>query len=536
MLKPFFIPPDEDQGLATPSPEAMALVASQPSARLRVGALPRWLASGLVLAACAGFMFLDRRPAPIVLWDESRIVVNALEMHLSGRLRLVTTYGLRPDLWNTKPPLLIWLMDLSASVFGVSEWTLRLPSMLAAMGTLALVMSFTRRATQSLSAGALAAVLLTLSVLFFAEHGARTADYESLLCFLTTAYLYLLFFALHRRRPRAVAVMAAGGLIAAAMLTKSVAGLLPGLGVGLYLIAIGRWRRPLQSSWYLTAGLLVVIIGAAYLLLREQAAPGYLRAFMFNDVSGRFASALDRHGGPPWFYLEDLFVDGAFSAGLFALAAVMALACARGRCRLALIFSLCVSVAIVAVLSFSATKLTHYAITACPFLAVLTAIGAHEGLKALNRANAAGRLTILTPRVAHGLLAALLSVIAARSAYARISWVPGREVYPQALYGELFSGLAAQGVRSVRVVDAGVVRGATVAAGVASDYAPQLDFYRELANARGMDVVRIAPGAMSLQTGGEVLATCDSDFTPHVRATGVNLTTIAGCAAVRRAP
>ncbi len=235
---------------------------------------PRWLASALVLAGCAGFMFFDLRTPPIILWDESRMAVNALEMHLSGHLRLVTTYGFQPDLWNTKPPLLIWLMDLSASVFGVSEWSLRLPSMIAAMGTLALVMSFTRRVTQSFLAGALAAVLLALSVLFFAEHGARTADYEALLCFLTTAYLYVLFFALHRRRPSAVVVLAAGGLIAAAILTKSVAGLLPGVGVALYLLVVGRWKRPLQSPWYVAAGVLAVGTGAAYFLLREHAAPG----------------------------------------------------------------------------------------------------------------------------------------------------------------------------------------------------------------------------------------------------------------------
>jgi 4-amino-4-deoxy-L-arabinose transferase-like glycosyltransferase len=511
----------------------MALVASTPSARLSLGALRRWMASALVLAGCAGFMFFNVRTPPIILWDESRMAVNALEMHLSGHMRLVTTYGFQPDLWNTKPPLLIWLMDMSASLFGVSEWSLRLPSMIAAMGTLALVMSFTRRVTQSFLAGALAAVLLALSVLFFAEHGARTADYEALLCFLTTAYLYVLFFALHRRRPHSGLVMAAGGLIAAAILTKSVAGLLPGVGVGLYLVVVGRWKRPLQSPWYMAAGALALGLGAAYFLLREHAAPGYLKAVMFNDVSGRFTSALDRHSGPPWYYLKDFFVDGAFSAGMLAAAAPLALISARGRERLGLIFSLCVTAGILAVLSVSATKLNHYGITACPFIAIFTAIGAHEGLKALGRANARGQVQVLTPRTAYVLLALVLGVIAARSAYARVSWLAQREVYPQASYGELFSELSARGVRSVRVVEGGVVRPGVAADGVARDYAPQLDFYRLLAESRGMDVVRIAPGALKLQTRGVVLATCDPSYAPQLTATGANLTAIPGCVAVR---
>ena len=510
----------------------MALVASTPSARLHLGVAPRWLASALVLAGCAGFMFFDRRTAPIVLWDESRMAVNALEMHLSGHLRLVTTYGFQPDLWNTKPPLLIWLMDLSASLFGVSEWSLRLPSMIAAMGTLALVLSFTRRVTQSFLAGALAAVLLALSVLFFAEHGARTADYEALLCFLTTAYLYLLFFALHRRRPRAGLVMAAGGLIAAALLTKSVAGLLPGVGVALYLLVAGRWKRPLQSPWYVAAAALALGTGAAFFLLREHAAPGYLRAVMFNDVSGRFTSALDRHSGPPWYYLKDVFVDGAFSAGMLAFAAPLALLGARGRSRLGLIFSLCVTVGILAVLSFSATKLNHYGITACPFIAILTAIGAHEGLKALARAKTRGQMQVLTPRIAYVLLALVLALVGVRSAYGRAGW--RREFYPQASYGQLFGELLARGVRSVRVVESGVMRSGVAADGVTRNYAPQLDFYRLLANSRGMDVVRIAPGALLARGSGVVLATCDPGYAPRLKAMGVTFASTQGCVAVRR--
>ncbi len=512
----------------------MALIAATPAARLRARFLPRRLSGALVLAACAGFLFFDLRTAPIVLWDESRMAVNALEMHLSGHLRLITTYGFQPDLWNTKPPLLIWLMDLSMSLFGVSEGSMRLPSMLSALGVLALVLSFTRRVTHSFPTAALATGLLALSVLFFAKHGARTADYEALLGFLTTGYLYVLFFALHRRRPGAVAVLTAGGLVAAAVLTKSVAALLPGLGVPLYLVIHRRWRRPLQSPWYAAAGALALGLAAAYFLLREHAAPGYLRAVMFNDVSGRFTSALDRHSGPPWYYLQRFFVDGAFSGGLLAAAAPLALLSARGSARLALVFSLCVTAAILTVLSFSATKLNHYGFTAGPFIAISTAIGVREGIRALTHASARGKLRILTPRVAYLLLALVLGAIGAQSAYARLIWLPTQEFYPQARYGELFQALSAQGVRSVRVVEGGVVGPGVVAAGVAPDYAPQLDFYRLLANSRGMDVARITPGALSTQPHGVVLASCDPAYAPRVKAFGADLSTLPGCVAARR--
>ena len=528
----FFTLKGEDRPPSARAREAMALVASTPSARLRLGAPPRWLSSALVLAGCAGFMFFDLKTAPIVLWDESRIAVNALEMHLSGHLRLVTTYGFQPDLWNTKPPLLIWLMDLSASLFGVSEWSLRLPSMIAAMGTLALVMSFTRRVTHSFLAGTLAAVLLTLSLLFFAEHGARTADYEALLCLLTTAYLYILFFALHRREPPVLLVMTAGALIGLAILTKSVAGLLPGVGVVLYLVVTDRWRRPLQSPSYMAAAALGLGLAAGYFILREQAAPGYIKAVLVNDMSGRFAAALEGHAGPPWYYLQDLFVDASFSAGLLAAAAPLALLRARGTARLGLIYGLCVTGGIVAVLSASATKLNHYAISACPFMAIYTAISLHEGLKALERGRAAGKLSPLMLRTLHVSCIGALCLIAVRSGYARYGWLSTHEFYPQALYGELFDELHASRLTSVQVVESGAMPSREPPE-VPQDYAPQLDFYRLLANSRGMEVVRIAPAALSAR-GDVVLATCDPDYAPRLKAMGVNLAATPGCVAVRR--
>ncbi len=106
----------------------------------------------VALVVAALFMFVDVRPDPIQLWDESRIAVNALEMHLRG-LSLVTTYGFTPDLWNTKPPLLVWLIDAAMAVVGPSELAVRLPSMAAALGVLALVSGFTRRMTGSPWAG-----------------------------------------------------------------------------------------------------------------------------------------------------------------------------------------------------------------------------------------------------------------------------------------------------------------------------------------------------------------------------------------------
>jgi len=97
---------------------------------------------------------------PIVLWDEARGVSSGVEMARTG-LNIVVTYDFKPDVWSTKPPLLIWLIAACVRVFGASNWSVRIPSLLAAIGTLALVMGFTWRLTYSrwvtLGAGAMLA-------------------------------------------------------------------------------------------------------------------------------------------------------------------------------------------------------------------------------------------------------------------------------------------------------------------------------------------------------------------------------------------
>ena len=52
------------------------------------------------------FLHLDTKP--LREWDEARNAINAYEMTEHHNL-LVKTYNHEPDLWETKPPLLIWL-------------------------------------------------------------------------------------------------------------------------------------------------------------------------------------------------------------------------------------------------------------------------------------------------------------------------------------------------------------------------------------------------------------------------------------------
>lgn len=61
----------------------------------------------VLLAMIAVPLFGHLDTLPLRLWDESRLAINAYEMMKDGDL-IVTHFNGQPDMWNTKPPLMIW--------------------------------------------------------------------------------------------------------------------------------------------------------------------------------------------------------------------------------------------------------------------------------------------------------------------------------------------------------------------------------------------------------------------------------------------
>src|SRR5690348_15673363 len=113
-------------------------------------------------------------------------------MHQKGNNLLVPTFDYKPDMWNTKPPLLIWIQVLSIKLLGVSELALRLPSALAAVALCLLLYWFFSKKLQKELLGFMVCMVLITSRGYVMLHGTRTCDYDSMLTLFTTAYC--LFF------------------------------------------------------------------------------------------------------------------------------------------------------------------------------------------------------------------------------------------------------------------------------------------------------------------------------------------------------
>lgn len=111
---------------------------------------------------------------------------------------LVTYFKGQPDMWNTKPPFIIWLDVLSLRLFGYSETAFCLPTIVASVAIAGLVYAFVCRQLKSLWGALFAVVILITATGYNEQHGARTGDYDTVLT-LWLILATLAFFAIWKR-------------------------------------------------------------------------------------------------------------------------------------------------------------------------------------------------------------------------------------------------------------------------------------------------------------------------------------------------
>ena len=122
------------------------------------------VATGAMLAiiAMACVLYLGSLgERPLQDYDEALYAIATHEMVTTGDLATITFRG-QP--YFEKPPLYFWLATISEKIFGENEFALRLPSALAGIGLVLLVMLLTRELSGSRWAGVLAgAIELTMA-------------------------------------------------------------------------------------------------------------------------------------------------------------------------------------------------------------------------------------------------------------------------------------------------------------------------------------------------------------------------------------
>lgn len=417
----------------------------------------------------------------LLLFDEARQAVSALEMAQSGNL-WVTTFEGKPEMWSTKPPLLIWFMAASIKLFGYSVWALRFPSALASFAVVLLLYKTLLKYTKNLFIAFAGALVLVTAPGFIGEHAARTADYDALLILFTFSYCLSFFKYIETGKPYSLLWTCI--FFTLAFLTKSIAACfaLPGLVIyGLY----SKRFLSVFYKWQLYAGIaFCLILVGGYYIIRERHNPGYMQAVLQNEWGGRYNIPQEDNSGPWYYYFAKLGDWRQFSpAYYFLLPLSIASFYTKGIIQRLSLFSLMLWLSIILVLSASATKLPHYTLPIYPFMAINCGIGLYVLFSALkNRAGSWSYVLLALP---------LYITISAGFYLNSFLTLHNNNTID---YGHIFDELKEQkpAVKSVKTF--------------VSDYNPGLRYYTNVFNMQGYNITNNITTSPAV---GDTLATCE---------------------------
>ena len=205
-----------------------------------------------------------------------------------------------------KPAFVYWIISVSYAVFGVNEFSARLPSALFGIGLILLQYSFLAQFGGSRIA-LFGSLILLLNLEMIGISRMVLTDPE--LVFFTTLATYCFWLGMEAEQRQYLYFLGFYVGMGCAMLAKGPVGIIiPLLAVIPYLTITRQWRQYWKDGYPLRGMLLFAAIAApwyiAMFMIHEEA---YIAAAQAN-TTGRFANPMEGHGGTIFFYLPVLFL------------------------------------------------------------------------------------------------------------------------------------------------------------------------------------------------------------------------------------
>lgn len=229
--------------------------------------------------------------------DEACHAINAYEMAKSGDYVVWTLKG-NVDYYNSKPPLLLWLMTISYRLLGYTPLAMRLPSAIAGLALFILGVTYCYKKWGSKEALLFAAFLPACTIMFN-FHMFRTGDMDSLY----TLWFALTMFFMSRAEKRPVSSMILVGVFGGlAFMTKGTHAFFIAAACVLFYPFI---RRKVSLSYYFLA------LASALAVVSPWAIARYLRdgrmlfyALFVGETTDKVAG-----GTISTEYIRQLFTD-----------------------------------------------------------------------------------------------------------------------------------------------------------------------------------------------------------------------------------
>jgi 4-amino-4-deoxy-L-arabinose transferase-like glycosyltransferase len=333
----------------------------------------RRVAVGAVVAAVLWMCYFSHLNAlGLVGPDEPRYAAVAREMAATRDWVTPRLYG-KP--WFEKPILYYWAAAAAFRVFGVSEFSARLPSALAAaMATLALGWLAWRCYGTGTAMATLLILPTSVAMVGFARGATPDMLFTAALTLALVCAARALLFAAETHEIK-LWLLAFGAALGAATLAKGPAAVaLAGSSVALWALVSRRWRDAfrLMHPWAIVA---FAVFALPWYVLCALRNPDFVRVFLIAHNIERYLTPVFQHEQPFWFF------------GPVLLAAVvpwtiLLVGVGRDTVRLwrekrwrdsrALFFA-CWVIAPVLFFSLSRSKLPGYVLPVVPALALLIA-------------------------------------------------------------------------------------------------------------------------------------------------------------------
>ena len=267
----------------------------------------------LLFFAIAVFYFYGLGHLPLVGPDEPRYAQVAREMFLRGDL-ITPTLGGRT--WFEKPALLYWMIIASFKLFGVTEWSARLPAAISGVLTVAAVFVLGRQLEavkgedpkfQGYAFWSAIAAATTIGIVVFSQ----AVSFDIILTMTTTwalAFYFLYNLQEHSDvsvKPRGWFLVGFYTFIGLSLLAKGLVGLVMPVGViGLYHI----FQRSLpgrKTFISLICGfpLALIVAGIWYAPVIWRHGWLFIDQFFIQHHFARYISNKYHHSEPVYFYL-----------------------------------------------------------------------------------------------------------------------------------------------------------------------------------------------------------------------------------------
>lgn len=351
---------------------------------LRLPNLPVWA----ILLALSCLLFLVRLGnRQFMPPDEPRFALIAQEMLRNHEFIVPHLDG---EAYSNKPPLYLWLVALFSFPIGrVTEWSARLPSALAATGSVVLTFFMGRRLFGE-RAGLLGALILMTSGHFMVR--GRWASTDMTLSFFCMVSLFLLYLAIHPRSGPSIDPAAGRWFFAAAAfatLTKGPVGLVLPIGILLLALAVDRrWVDLRRFPWFSGTAIYLLLVVPWYLLYGLQAGGEKLGIVVLTENVIRYFHAWNNV--QPFYYYLLRFPLSFLPWSLFLPAAAVALVRRwRSGKKSSLTFLVIWFAVVFLFFSISSGKRTVYLLPLFPAAAMLVGWFLDRGVESLGGARSA---------------------------------------------------------------------------------------------------------------------------------------------------